>query len=346
MEAGCAGFVDEFVPWAFESLCVKLRSMKRLLRRLLFACGGVLLLAIALLVYSFTPQVLAEDSSLSFGIGRGRRDPVSLPDVKLSIIKAGKMPSRESFSFRGGRWTMPYENGMAAILVRHPEGTILFDTAFGSKVSEHWKTIPKLMRALSSYIAETPVARQLENHGIDPDEIKMAIISHSHWDHISGLDDLPRLDVWMPRVELEFIRSHRYPGLIDQMVDRLHIHPFEFSNGPYENFDSSLDLFNDGSVVLVPLPGHTPGSTGMFVNLHSGRRYLFIGDLTWSREGIDLPAERPWLARFLVDMDDGEVRRSIVRVHALRQADASLVVVPAHDRRVHDTIAALPEFEH
>ncbi|MEP7270529.1 MAG: MBL fold metallo-hydrolase, partial [Acidobacteriota bacterium] len=174
---------------------------------------------------------------------------------------------------------------------------------------------------------------------------KMAIISHSHWDHISGLDDLPRLEVWMARAELDFVHSHKYPGLIDQMIGRLKVHPFDFSSGHYENFDTSLDLFGDGSVVLVPLPGHTWGSTGMFVNLRSGRRFLFIGDLTWSREGIDIPAERPWLARFLVDTDDAEVRRSILKVHALKKADASLVVVPAHDRRVHDQIASLPGFE-
>jgi glyoxylase-like metal-dependent hydrolase (beta-lactamase superfamily II) len=201
------------------------------------------------------------------------------------------------------------------------------------------------MRVLSSYVAETPVATQLKQQGIDPAGIKFAVISHSHWDHISGLEDLPGLEVWMPKDEVTFIRSHRYPGLIDQMVDGLRIHEFEFSKSPYENFESSLDLFGDGSVVLVPLPGHTPGSTGMFVNLHSGRRYLFVGDLTWSREGIELPAERPWLARFLVDMDDAEVRRSILRVSTLRKADSSLVVVPAHDRRVHDTIAELPAAE-
>lgn len=320
--------------------------MKRLLRRLFFLFAIVLIGAVGLLTYSFVPKTLSADASLASGIGRGRKDPAVLPDIKLSIIKAGKMPARQLFSYRGGSWTGPYENGMAAILVQHPSASMLFDTAFGSNVAEHWKTIPRLMRALSSYVPETPVVRQLREHGIDPASLKMAVISHSHWDHISGLDDLPGIEVWMPKDEVAFIRSHRYPGLIDHMVERLKIHEFEFTNGPYENFDASLDVFGDGSVVLVPLPGHTPGSTGMFVNLHSGRRFLFIGDLTWAREGIEIPAERPWLARFLVDMDDAEVRRSILRVNSLRGADRSLVVVPAHDRRVHDTLAEFPASEH
>ena len=149
----------------------------------------------------------------------------------------------------------------------------------------------------------------------------------------------------MPPSELKFIREHRMPGLIDQMIDRMKIHTFEFTGGRYEDFEQSLDLFDDGSVVLVPLPGHTDGSTGVFVNLRSGKRFLFTGDLTWAMEGFELPAERPWLARKLVDFNEDQVRRSIVKVHQLMKHDPDLIVVPAHDRRVHDRIQALPRFE-
>lgn len=320
--------------------------MKRVLKRFLQAVALLLLIALCVLVYSFLPMTIPPDPSLVQGIGRGRRDPAGMPEVTMSLIKAGKMPALQLFAYRGGSPRVVVENGMAAILVRHPQATLLFDTGFGSKVDEHWKTIPSLMRALSSYTKETPAATQLVQKGIALDEVKMAVISHSHWDHISGLVDFPGLEVWMPQTELDFIRAHRYPGLIDQMIDGLKVHAFLFSNGPYENFETSLDLFKDGSIVLVPLPGHTPGSTGMFVNLKSGKRFLFIGDLTWSSEGIDIPAERPWLARYLVDMDEAEVRRSILKVNALKSTDPALVVVPAHDRRVHDQIATFPLFEH
>src|SRR5437868_14538031 len=89
----------------------------------------------------------------------------------------------------------------------------------------------------------------------------------------------------------------------------------------YENFPRSLDVFVDGTIVLVPLPGHTPGSMGMFVNLHSGKRFFFIGDLTWALDGIQIPAERPWLSRALADDDPDDVRRSIVQVHELRSEE-------------------------
>src|SRR5262245_5374050 len=321
--------------------------MKRLLKRLLGAIGVVLLLLIGLLIYSFTPKNLDLSAygpdTTSFAAPN--LDPARLPEVKLSIIKAGSMPARKLFAYRGGSFRETTENGMVAILIRHPQATFLIDGGFGRNVDQHWQTIPWLMRQLSSYNRETPAITQLQAQGITPDQINMAIITHSHWDHVSGLEDFPNVEVWMPSSELKFIRERRMPGLIDQMIDHMKVHTFEFSGGAYENFERSLDLFRDGSVILIPLPGHTDGSTGVFVNLRSGKRFLFIGDLTWSMEGIELPAERPWLARKLADFDEAEVRHSIVKVHRLMQRYPDLVIVPAHDRKVHEQIAALPAFE-
>src|SRR5215468_7751348 len=321
--------------------------MKKVMKTALKVAGVIVVLLLALLAYTFAPaklDVAANQTPAPEG-SRGRPDPAQLPEVTISILKAGKMSARQAFAYRGGSWGGGYENGMAAILVRHPQASFLIDAGFGANVDQHWKTIPWLVRQLSSYVKETPAAAQLQQNGIALDQIKFAVITHSHWDHISGLEDFPGLEVRMPTAELQFIRDRKMPGLIDKMIGNLNVHTFDFTGGPYENFDKSLDLFNDGSVVLVPLPGQTTCSTGVFVNLHSGKRFLFTGDLTWAIEGFELPAERPWLARRLVDYDEAEVRRSIIKVHLLMRKYPDLIVVPAHDRRVHDRIASLPRFE-
>ena len=321
--------------------------MKKAIKTTLKIAGAVAVLLLALLAYTFAPVKLDVEANQSPAppVTLGRLDPAQLPEVRLSILKAGKMPARQLFAYRGGSLGEGYENGMAAIFVRHPQAAFLIDAGFGSNVDEHWRTIPWLMRRLSSYVKETPAAAQLQNNGVALEEIKFAIITHSHWDHISGLEDFPGLETRMPLAERKFIDDRKMPGLIDQMIGKMNVRAFDFTGGPYENFDRSMDLFNDGSVVLVPLPGHTEGSTGVFVNLRSGKRYLFTGDLTWAIEGFELPAERPWLARKLVDYNEAEVRRSIVKVHQLMQKYPDLIVVPAHDRRVHDRIASLPNFE-
>ncbi|HZS03423.1 MAG TPA: MBL fold metallo-hydrolase [Blastocatellia bacterium] len=321
--------------------------MKRMIKRLLKAVALVLIVLLGLPAYTFVPMKLDVPADEAVGIfsANGKPDPAKLPEVTLSILKTGRMLSRQAFAWRGGSWGTTYESGMVAILVRHPQVNLLFDAGFGANVDRHTETMPSLMKKLASYVKEQPAADQLRQHGIEPGQIGMIFISHSHWDHVSGLEDFPGVEVRMPQAELEFIRQRRMPGLIDQMIDKIKVRTFDFTGEPYENFERSLDLFNDGSVVFVPLPGHTEGSTGMFVNLHSGKRFLFTGDLTWAHEGVQLPAERPWIARRLADYDEAEVRRSIIRVHQLIRKYPDLIVVPAHDSRVHERIASFPDAE-
>jgi glyoxylase-like metal-dependent hydrolase (beta-lactamase superfamily II) len=323
------------------------------LKRSLVAVSLIFAAFLALLALTFMPRKIDVKSyepaspvfHPSLFSSSDAASATALPDLTLSLIKCGKMISRQAFIYRGGSWSEHFESGMAAILVRHPKATFLFDTGFGANVDEHIKTIPPLMRALTVYDKEVSAAAQLREQGITPEQINMILISHSHWDHVSGWEDFAQTEGWMMKEEASYIKTLPSRELIRQMIDKLKLREIEMTGGPYENFDRSLDLFNDASVVLVPLPGHTPGSMGMFVNLHSGKRFFFIGDLTWSIEGVRIPAERPWVSRKLVDLDEDEVRRSIVKVHQLANHYPDLIVVPAHDRRVHDKIASFPDVE-
>jgi N-acyl homoserine lactone hydrolase len=141
---------------------------------------------------------------------------------------------------------------------------------------------------------------------------------------------------------MKFIRSgHEMSALAASFGDLLY-RVYEFTSGPYLGFDRSLGVFDDGSVVIVPAPGHTPGSIIAFITLPSGKRYALVGDLVWQKEGIEIPAERPWLSRRGVDIDAAAVRREIVRMHQLQKAMPNLTIVPAHDRRVWEQLPTFP----
>src|SRR5215475_6131609 len=168
-------------------------AMKKVIKTMLKIAGVILVLLLALLAYTFAPvklDVAANQTPAPEG-SRGRPDPAQLPKVTLSILKAGKMPARQAFAYRGGSWGGGYENGMAAILVRHPQAAFLIDAGFGANVDQHWRTIPWLIRQLSSYVKETPAAAQLQNNGIAPGRIKFAVITHSHWDTSAGWKIFP-----------------------------------------------------------------------------------------------------------------------------------------------------------
>src|SRR6202020_2948646 len=81
------------------------------------------------------------------------------------------------------------------------------------------------------------------------------------------------------------------------------------------------------------------GSVVVFVTMPSGKRYAFIGDLTWQLDGIRRRVERPLLLRKLADSDPEQVRPGLLRVIAL--ADL-MQIVPAHDRNAYDGSHRLP----
>lgn len=293
-------------------------------------------LGLAALVWSFTPQ------SLSVALeGAPELMPMTRPQppagMRVGVLHAGRMDSKGLFAYRGGGFD-DRVFGMDVVVVEHPNGTLLFDAGFGRKVEEHAQTIPWLMRVTSKMTAETPVVDQLAGASLSVDKLSGVVLTHAHWDHVSGLDDLRGVPVWVPQEELDFIRSGHPAARLAAQLGDLNYKVYGFEGGPYWGFPKSHDVFGDGSVVLVPAGGHTPGSIIAFIHAPDGHSYALIGDLAWQHEGVDIPAERPWMSRMLVDDDAAGVRAALVRLHLLKRAMPDLTIVPAHDRRVMNTL--------
>lgn len=308
------------------------------MKRIAIALGLLLLVGLVALGLSFRPATLPVAAATP-----APKLPVvrASEGVRLHAIPAGKMASMAAMAYRGGSFGDHREFGMGGILVEHPLGSLLFDTGFGRDVDQHHQTIPLLMRLSSSYQKEGTVAERLASAGYDASQLLGIVLTHAHWDHVSGLPDLPGIPVLVNQQELDFIGSGGSATRLARSFKDVPYRVYRFIGGPYLGFERSLDVFGDGSVVLVPAGGHTPGSVIAFVSTSDGGRYALIGDLTWQREGIALPAERPWISRYLVDDDAGRVRELLVQLHRLQQANPELVMVPAHDRRVWETLPQL-----
>ena len=92
-------------------------------------------------------------------------------------------------------------------------------------------------------------------------------------------------------------------------------------------------MYGDGSIVVVPAFGHTPGSVIIFVTLYDGTRYAFVGDVVWQLEGITQREARPWITRRRADTDAEANSENLLRLAALRERLPDLIIVPAHDMR-------------
>lgn len=310
-----------------------------LLRKLTLTALALLAAAFAALAWTFTARDLTPDAA-DYGALPAAHPPAGM---SLSALPTGSIESKAGFAFRGGALGEQRDFVMTVVLVRHPRGDLMFDTGLGAHLPEHLSSVPWLMRKMSRITATKPAAAVLKDAGYDPKQLAGIVPTHAHWDHVGGIADLPGIPVWFNEAEQHFIAEGGFPTELARRVQPFPLRSYAFVDRPYLGFPKSLDVWGDGSIVLVPAPGHTPGSILAFVTLPSGRRYVLLGDLVWQTDGITRPAERPWISRSMVDEDTGAVRRAITHVAALHRRFPELVLLPAHDARAMGKLPVFPE---
>ncbi|MDP9793148.1 glyoxylase-like metal-dependent hydrolase (beta-lactamase superfamily II) [Catenuloplanes nepalensis] len=263
--------------------------------------------------------------------------PPASPPAGMGVFQlpTGSYLTRAALAFRGGRWTDQRDFASTAVLVRHPGGDVLIDAGFGANAAQHIRTLPAFRR--SPHQLGATARQQLDDAGYDHRRLLGAVLTHSHWDHVSGLDSLD-VPVWLAPGERPYAEGAKDDRVFSLVTRRHTIREYAFDGPAHLGFRSSHDVHGDGSVVIVPAAGHTPGSVVVFVTLPSAQRFAFIGDLTWQLDGITRRVDRPLLLRALADSDSSAVREDLSRVIAL--ADR-VHLVPAHDARAYQGIPRL-----
>jgi glyoxylase-like metal-dependent hydrolase (beta-lactamase superfamily II) len=125
-----------------------------------------------------------------------------------------------------------------------------------------------------------------------------------------------------------FLRSHiELPGLRWRRIN-----PESITDDGLAPFRSGHDLFGDGTLIVVPTPGHTAGSQSLLVR-HPGRSpMLMVGDLTYD-DRLLRDGKLPGVG------SKSAMRASAAMVNALRARYPDLVVLPAHDPGAADRLA-------
>ena len=274
----------------------------------------------------------------------GDLPPASPPaEMALFQLPTGVTHRSAAFAYRGGDFGDHRDFSMAGALVRHPGGDLLIDTGFGRSIDAQFALMPFPFRWMTSYTKLRPAVDQLDAAGYDRRRLRGILLTHAHWDHVSGVADFPGVPVWITAAERRFVDNGGFVTAVARSLGGVSYETYEFEGGPYLGFPASHDVYGDGAIVVVPAPGHTPGSVIVFVALPDGSRYAFVGDLVWQREGITQREERPWLQRSLADADAAAVRDNLLHMAAIAARFPALHIVPAHDARAFDELPRLPE---
>lgn len=171
---------------------------------------------------------------------------------------------------------------VSSALLRHSQANVLFDTGCHPSVPEdpegRWGGLAKLMVPIMQ--PGEHVLTGLAGLGLGPDDIDVVVNSHLHPDHC-GCNAFFRKATFL--VHTEELTAARAPG--SEAAGYLAAdwdQPM-----PFEKIETQHDVFGDGRIVLLPLPGHTPGSMGALAQLDHSGTFLLAGDTVSLRETLD-----------------------------------------------------------
>lgn len=197
----------------------------------------------------------------------------------------------------------------------HDNDWYLFDTGYSHRVFENgWRS--KLYSLLNpiSFSENDRLKIQLKKDGITT--IKGIILSHLHPDHIGGLKDFSDTEIMISAQTKMLLQK---PKLFDLIFTNLL--PADFENRVRVlDITGEYDLFNDGSLILKNVSGHTKGQIGMFLPEHN---IFYAADSTWGMDMIDKPMK--WPARFL-QQDFSAYQYTIEKIKGMQANGIDIIV--------------------
>lgn len=156
-------------------------------------------------------------------------------------------------------------------LIRHGSDYLLWDTGLPAAI----KGKPLDDKQPMDATVTLTIKEQLAQLKIDPAKITHVALSHYHFDHSGQVADFPGATLIVGKGDWTVLTT-------DPASYGANPAPFAHwisGGGKVEQATTDKDVFGDGSVTMLRLPGHTPGHSGLLVRLKKTGPVLLTGDL-------------------------------------------------------------------
>lgn len=244
-------------------------------------------------------------------------------DIRLYMFQTGTLKCKEN-NIKMNADPNPYEIPVPWFLITHPKGNIVID---GGNAVEcaidpvgHWGDITQIY--WPEMTEEEGCYNALEKIGIDPNSVKYVLQSHLHLDHTGAIGRFPNAIHIVQRKEYEYAFSADWfaeGGYIKKDIQKdVKWHFLELNN------DDVFDLFGDGTVIMIPTPGHSPGHCSFLITLPNHGSILLAIDAAYTTEHWDDKV----LPGFLASAVDSA--RSVAKLRFIASQNDALVVT-GHD---------------
>lgn len=230
---------------------------------------------------------------------------------------------------------------VVAFLVEHPgAGPLLIDTGFhGSVAIEPGQAMGRFGGLLYRDVqmeSSQAVPAQLRGLGIPPESVKTVVMTHLHSDHAGGIAHFPEATFVVSETEW---RTAVKAGQLNGYIKRQFDHAFDYrlvdfdgsDASSFATFGRSLDLFGDGSVMLVSTPGHTHGHMSVVLRMEQGEA-LITGDAAFTTRTI-----RESHLPHRLD-DEHRFRRSLKEIQLYAEQTPGALIIPGHDMEFFRTL--------
>ena len=262
------------------------------------------------------------------------------PEIECHVLDTGYCLASEHHLIRGGRHRMMACHSLVALL-GHPEhGWTLWDAGYAPRMLAATRRFPfSLYRRITPLRLRPELAAvaQLRRRGIAPAAIRRVIVSHFHADHIAGLRDFPEATPVAlaeayadaaPRRGINALRRAFIPALLPPDFRERATLLGAFSGPPLPGLGPTHDLFGDGALRLVRLPGHACGQLGLLARTARGP-ILFAADGAWLTRAIRERRPPHPITNLMVD-DPRAVRATLDGLHTFAHACPDVALVPTH----------------
>jgi glyoxylase-like metal-dependent hydrolase (beta-lactamase superfamily II) len=191
----------------------------------------------------------------------------------MHLLSGGRLKMRRDIYYRGAASEETFELPVSCALFKHAQGNVLFDTGCHPAAAEDGEARWGRHAGYSAPIfkPEEAVVGQLSLAGLAADDIDVVICSHLHYDHCGCNAFFRKATVICHARELEAARASDAEALGYLRAD------WDLGTA-IETIDAERDLFGDGRLTLLPVPGHTPGMTAAHAVLDHAGAFLLASD--------------------------------------------------------------------
>jgi len=222
-----------------------------------------------------------------------------------------------------------------AYAIEHRDGVILVDTGASAANKNLPRWHPYFRNAVRFDIEpEQEAAPQLRALGIGSSDVSRVVLTHLHIDHDGGLGGFPGSEVLVSPGELQRASgiAGRLRGYLPQRWPKsFDPQPFVLDSGAYGPFSRSKRLTDDGAIVAVATPGHTPDHFSVIVE-DGDKAILIAGDASYS--------EATMLAGAIdgVSEDEGDAGATLAAIKTFA-ASTPTIYLPTHDPEAAERLA-------